>query len=131
MNLSSLCVSHIIHSSALIQVGPYSCDAFCIHEEVLYILGTFESEANQLRRIAGHKCIISPPAIQILNFSDDSLQTFFKSIPPQKQTLLKELFVSGGCMEAYVYPLYGVTMATKIKVWCLCMIQSFSLKQLE
>ena len=30
--------------------------------------------------------------------------------------VVRELFMSGGCMEAYIYPLYGVTMATRVKV---------------
>jgi hypothetical protein len=66
--------------------------------------------------VSNHKSIISPPSVQILNFSDDSLQHFFSSLLQQKQALVRELFMSGGCMEAYIYPLYGVTMATRVKV---------------
>lgn len=77
---------------------------------------TFESEANLLRKISSHKCVISAPVVQILNFSDENLQRFYSSLSRQKQSLLGQLFMGGGCTEAYVYPLYGVTMATKIKV---------------
>ena len=76
----------------------------------------FESEANLLRKISEHKCLISAPSVQVLNFADESLQQLFSTVPQQKQPVLKELFLTGRCMEAYVYPLYGVTMATKIKV---------------
>ena len=77
---------------------------------------TFSDEADLLRKVSNHKSIVSPPSIQILNFSDDSLQHFFSSLVQQKRTQVRELFMSGGCMEAYIYPLYGVTMATRIKV---------------
>ena len=77
---------------------------------------TFESEANLLRRIAGHKCMIAAPAIQILNFTDEALQRFYSGLPHHKQPLLRELFLQPACTEAYMYSLYGVTMATKIKV---------------
>ena len=87
---------------------------------ILGTFQTFESEANLLRKISGHKCVISPPVVQILNFSDESLRRFYSSISRQKQMLLQQLFMSGGCTEAYVYPLYGVTMATRIKVGHMC-----------
>lgn len=87
-------------------------------------LRTLEGEATLLHRISHHKSIISPPNIHILNFSDEKHQRFFFAVPQQKQGLLRQLFSLGGAMQAYVYPLYGVTMATRIKVspknvrWC-------------
>ena len=86
------------------------------HTHTLGAPRTFADEAGLLRKVSNHKSIISPPSVQILNFSDDGLQQFFSTLLQQKQVLVRELFMSGGCMEAYIYPLYGVTMATRVKV---------------
>ena len=71
-----------------------------------------------LKRVSGHRSVITSPLVQILNFANEHLQLFFSSVPEQKQPQLTDLFFSGTCIEAYIYPLYGVTMATKIKVSC-------------
>lgn len=76
----------------------------------------FEVESSLLRKVSGHRSIITAPTIQILNFANEFLQLFFSHLPEHKQPPLTELFFSGTCSEAYIYPLYGVTMATKIKV---------------
>ena len=83
---------------------------------------TFADEASLLKKVSNHKSIVSPPSIQILNFSDDSLQHFFSTLLQQKQLQVRELFMSGGCMEAYIYPLYGVTMATRVKVQSMTLL---------
>ena len=76
----------------------------------------FEMESSLLRKVSSHRSIITPPTIHILNFANEFLQLFFSHLPEHKQPPLTELFFSGTCSEAYLYPLYGVTMATKIKV---------------
>lgn len=91
----------------------------CSHNTFFLCVGTFqtfEREANLLRRIAGHKCMIAAPAVQVLNFADEPLQRFFSALPRQRQPALRELFSSPTCTETYMYSLYGVTMATKLKV---------------
>ncbi len=79
-------------------------------------LDTFANEAALLRKISQHKCLVAAPSVQVLNFSDPSLHGFYKSLPGNKQQLVRELFRTGTCLEVFMYPLYGVTMATKIKV---------------
>jgi serine/threonine protein kinase len=75
----------------------------------------FEMESTLLRKVSGHRSIVATPTVQILNFANEFLQLFFSHLPEHKQPPLTELFFSGTCSEAYIYPLYGVTMATKIK----------------
>ena len=81
--------------------------------DTLHIL---ESEAKLLFQISHHKSIISPPNLHAINFSEERHQRFYYSTPQPKQALLRQLFGVGEAIQAYVYPLYGVTMATKIKV---------------
>ena len=79
-------------------------------------MSTFAREASLLREMSRHKCIVASPTIQVLNFSEASVQAFYKSLPHSKQLLVQELFAIAPRLEVYIYPLYGVTMATKIRV---------------
>ncbi|CAI8018467.1 hypothetical protein GBAR_LOCUS11208, partial [Geodia barretti] len=75
----------------------------------------FEVESSLLKKVSGHRSIVPPPTIHILNFANHFLQLFFSHLPEHQQPPLTELFFSGTCSEAYIFPLFGVTMATKIK----------------
>ena len=75
------------------------------------------SEASLLSVIAGHKGIIAAPSVCTFNSCSDDVQQLFRRLTEEKRRLLQDLLTSPDhTSTAYVYPLYGVTMTTKIKV---------------
>lgn len=75
------------------------------------------SEATLLGVIAGHKGIIAAPSSCTFSTRSEDVQELYRRSTEDKRRLLQDLFSSPDhTSSAYVYPLYGVTMATKIKV---------------
>ena len=75
------------------------------------------SEAALLGVIAGHKGIIAAPSVCTFSARSEDVQELCRRLTEEKRRFLQDLLSSPDhTSTAYVYPLYGVTMATKIKV---------------
>ena len=75
------------------------------------------TEAALLSAIAGHKGIIAAPSVCTFDTRDECVQQLCRRLSEDKRRLLQDLLSSPDhASTAYVYPLYGVTMTTKIKV---------------
>ena len=88
------------------------------------VMMSLENEYNLLSQVAGHKCVMAVPVLQELERGSREIRDFLSTLGGggggggggERGEVVRAVLSGRGPCLVYVYPLYGVTMATKIQV---------------